>query len=367
MTWPDTPPTQPPAQPPTQPPVQSEVPSTNSESVAVAATSRATPSGTSPASQPRRARVIIGIIMLFLAGVSATFGVASFSTEQAILDEDTWVATSKAIVNNPQVQNDVARAIATQIVTVVGVDDIVGGVLPGPLSGFSGTVTDKVTDVIALATVQVVKTDAFVSVWEAAVRATHDEFVHAVDGSNRFVSIDSQGLSLDLGSSLAEINNQLDQRGIHILDNVNLASIDVKLQLVDAPGLERIRTWVRVLRVGSIVFPAVAVVVAIGGLLIARRRWLAVIAGAVGAFVGAGIVAFVASSGRERAVEHIAGGVLGISSAGVIVDEILSGLDRALLVSCAVAAVVLVVALIATILTSRGRSATSGDVAATKA
>lgn len=305
--------------------------------------------------------------MLFLAGVSATFGVASFSTAQAILDEDTWVATSKAIVNNPQVQEDVARAIATQIVTVVGVDDIVGGVLPGPLSGFSGTVTDKVTDVIALAAVQVVKTDAFVSVWEAAVRATHDEFVHAVDGSNRFVSIDSQGLSLDLGSSLSEINNQLDQRGIHILDNVNLASIDVKLQLVDAPGLERIRTWVRVLRVGSIVFPAVAVVVAIGGLLIARRRWLAVISGAVGACVGAGIVAFIAASGRERAIEHIAGGVLGISSAGVIVDEVLSGLDRALLVSCAVAAVVLVVAVIATILASRGRSASPDDTVASEA
>jgi len=359
MTWPDSPPTQPPAQPPTE--KVAAVPTSDS----IAETSRTTASGSAVIErQPRRARTIIGIVLLFLAGVSATFGVASLLTERAILDEGTWVATSRAIVNNPQVQDDVAHAIATQIVTVVGIDDLVGGVVPGPLSAFSGTVTEKVTDLIAVGAVQVVKTDAFVSIWETAVRATHDEFVHAVDGSNRFVSIDSKGLSLDLGSSLAEINKQLDQRGVRLLDNVNLASINLKIQLVDAPGLERIRTWVRVLRVGSIVFPAAAVIAAIAGLLIARRRWLAVIAGAVGAFVGAGIVALIASSGRDRAIEQISGGLLGISSAGVIVDEVLSGLDSALLMTCAVAAVVLVVGLIATILTSRSRSITANDVAA---
>jgi hypothetical protein len=308
--------------------------------------------------------MIIGIVLLFLAGISATFGVASFWTARSILDEDTWVATSRAIVNNPEVQEDVARAIATQIVTVVGIDDLVGGVLPGPLGSLSGTVTQGVTDLITLATVQVVKTDAFVSVWESAVRATHEEFVRAVDGSGRFVSIDSEGLSLDLGSSLAEIENQLNQRGIDILDNVNLSSIALKVPLVDAPGLERIQTWVQALRVGSIVFPAVAVIAAMGGLLVARRRWFAVMAGAVGVFVGAGVIALLTSAGRDRAIEEISGGVLGVSSAGVIVDEVLSGLDSTLLVVCALAGVALVVGLMAAVFSSRSRPNVPDDVAA---
>jgi hypothetical protein len=308
--------------------------------------------------------MIIGIVLLFLAGISATFGVASFWTARSILDEDTWVATSRAIVNNPEVQEDVARAIATQIVTVVGIDDLVSGVLPGPLGSLSGTVTQTVTDLITVATVQVVKTDAFVSVWESAVRATHEEFVRAVDGSGRFVSIDSEGLSLDLGSSLAEIENQLNQRGIDILDNVNLSSIALKVPLVDAPGLERIQTWVQALRVGSIVFPAVAVIAAMGGLLVARRRWFAVMAGAVGVFVGAGVIALLTSAGRDRAIEEISGGVLGVSSAGVIVDEVLSGLDSTLLVVCALAGVALVVGLMAAVFSSRSRPNVPDDVAA---
>jgi len=352
MTWPDTPPTQPPAQVPAVPPTQTPKEATRPDSLE---SSRTTPSG--PTSRPpQKARTIIGIVMLFLVGVSATFGAASFWTANAILDEDTWVATSKAIVDNPEVQQDVAQALSTQIVNVVGVDDMVAGILPGPLSGFSGTLTERVTDLLTLATVQVVKTDAFVNVWEAAIRATHDEFVHAVDGSNRYLSIDSEGLSLDLGASLTEINRQLNARGITVLNGVDLQSINLKILLVDAPGLEKIRTWVRVLRIGAIVFPAIAVIGAIAGLVVARRRAFAVMSGAVGALAGAGIIAFLASSGRERAVENIAGGLLGVSSARVIVDEILSGLDRALLLTCVVAGVVLVAAIAAALVTTSRES-----------
>jgi hypothetical protein len=171
------------------------------------------------------------------------------------------------------------------------------------------------------------------------------------------VTIDPEGLSLDLGSSLGEIDKQLDQRGIDILDNLNLASIDLNVPLVDAPGLEKIQTWVRILRLGSIVFPAVAVIAAMGGLLVARRRWFAVMA-------GAGVIALITSTGRDRAIEEISGGVLGVASAGVIVDEVLSGLDRALLVACALAAVALVGGLMAAIFSSRRRPNAPDDVAA---
>jgi hypothetical protein len=56
--------------------------------------------------------------------------------------------------------------------------------------------------------------------------------------------------------------------------------------------------------------------------------------------------------------------VLGVASAGVIVDEVLSGLDRALLVACALAAVALVGGLMAAIFSSRRRPNAPDDVAA---
>lgn len=362
MTWPETPPTQPPAKPPTtpqaQPPTQPSTSSAVGSGAAVPSTSRTTAAALNPTRQTRNARMIIGVVMLFLAGVSATFGAASFWTANQILDQDTWVATSKAIVDNPDVQKDVAKALSSEIVDAVGIEKVVASVLPGPLSSFSGTVTQRVIELLSVATIQVVKTDVFVNVWEAAIRATHDEFVHAVDGSTRYLSVDSDGLSLDLGASLNEINKQLNARGITVLNNVDLSSINLKVLLVDAPGIDRIRTWVHILRVGAIVFPAVAVIVAIAGLVVARRRAFAVMAGAVGALVGAGIVAFLSASGRDRAVDYISGGVLGVSSARVIVDEVLSGLRAALLVTCLVSVVVLVAAIaVSVVLAKRSNSA----------
>jgi hypothetical protein len=224
-----------------------------------------------------------------------------------------------------------------------------------------------VTELVALATVQVVQTDAFISVWESAVRATHDEFVRAVDGDDRFVSIDSQGLSLDLGTSLAEIRKQLNSNGIYVLDTANFQGLSLRLPLIDAPGLERLQTWVHALRVGTIVFPAFALITAITGLLAARRRTFAVIASAIGALLGAGIVVFMASSGRDQAIDQIAGGVLGVASATVIVDQVLSGLDGLLLLTSAIAVVVLVGGLMAAILTSRRTNANRVDAASPSA
>jgi hypothetical protein len=87
-------------------------------------------------------------------------------------------------------------------------------------------------------------------------------------------------------------------------------------------------------------------------------------AGAVGVFVGAGVIALITATGRDHAIDEISGGVLGVSSAGVIVDEVLSGLDRALLVACGLAAVALVGGLMAAIFSSRSRPTFSDDVAA---
>jgi hypothetical protein len=207
---------------------------------------------------------------------------------------------------------------------------------------------------LTTATVAVVKTDAFVKVWDAAVNATHSEFLHAVDGSNRFTAITSEGLSLDVGASLEQVKQQLDQSGIHVLDSLDLSKVNVKILLVDAPGLERIRTWVNTLRVASILFPAIAVVLGIAGLLISRRRWLALCAGGLGALIGAGIVEAIALSGRSTAIDRISGGVLGRGSARVIVDHVMSGLDSALLVTSIVALVVIAAGVVGHLILPRG-------------
>ena len=346
--YPSSPPTEPPTGPPTAP-VGAPPPSVSPPPPARPRAVQAGGSG----------RTVIAIIMLFLAGVSASMGVAAFWTQHEILDENTWVATSRALVNNPQLQDDVATSISNQIVDAVGVENFVQNTLPSPFNRLSGTIADKATELLTVATTQVVKTDAFLSVWESAVRAVHDEFVHDVDGSSSFTSIGSQGIYLEVGPALTQIEQQLSKMGVPLLDKVDLSKIDVRILLVDAPGLERIRTWVRVLRVAVIVLPAFALIAGLVGLLIARRRSLAIIAAGVGGLVGAATAAAIAAAGKSNAIDRISGGVLGRGSATIIVDQVASGLDHALVLAVVVSGVLIVVGVIAAV--AYGRRS-DGDV-----
>ena len=347
--FPDRPPTAPPTSPPTAPPTRP--PAAPSARTTPPPSGRTTPSGSAtPSPRPTTGRTVIGSILLLVAGISATLGLASFWAQHEILDTDTWVATSRAIVDDPVVQGEVARTIAEQVVESVGVENLVRSTLPPPFDSFSGVLADQATNLLTTATERVVATEAFTSVWDGAVRAVHDEFVHAVDGTSTMTTIGQDGLYLQVGPALDAVRAQLVSMGVPLLDRVDLTAIDVQVLLVDAPGLDHIQTWVRVLRIAVIVLPAIAVIALLAGLIVARRRAIAVIAGGVGVLLGTGTVMAVMAMEKSRAIEEISGGLLGRASAEVIVDQIGSGMDRALVVTTIVGIGVIVVGIVAQVM-----------------
>lgn len=349
--WSDDLPSGPPMAPTVAPAPPTGPPSTTPTSTSTSASTVAT---TRPPHDRRR--TVIGVVLALLAGVFAVGGIASYWATDEILSASTWQSTAKAIADDPVVQNDVADSISQQIVDAVGLESIISGVLPGVLSGLSGPIADKATELLSDATIFVVRTDAFATVWRTAISATHDQFVHAIDGSGGATTITSRGLELDLGGAFTAVQEQLAKNGIHVLDSVDASDLQISFLLVDAPGLDSLRTWVRTLRVLVIVLPALAVVCAIVAFVVARRRWYAVAALGAGGLLGAGIVSVILSSGRDSAVDELSGGIIGRSTSRVVVDHIGSGLDGTLLVSAAVALTVLVVGIMGVILASPRRT-----------
>lgn len=347
--FPDRPPTAPPTAPPTSPPDRAAP--TPSGASTPPPSGRSTRSGsTATTRRSTTGRTVIGSILVLVAGISATLGFASFWAQHEILDTDTWVATSRAIVDDPVVQGEVARSIAEQIVESVGVENLVRSTLPPPFDSFSGVLADQSTNLLTTATETVVATEAFTTVWDGAVRAVHDEFVHAVDGTSTVTTIGRDGLYLQVGPALDAVRAQLVSMGVPLLDRVDLSAIDVQVLLVDAPGLDHIQTWVRVLRIAVIVLPAVAVVALLAGMIVTRRRSVAVIAGGVGVLLGSAAVLAVMAVEKSQAVDEISGGLLGRASAEVIVDQIGSGMDRALMVTTIVGIGVIVLGIVAQVI-----------------
>ena len=169
-TWPDAPPEAPPTlewpagSPPGRPP----------------------PLPPAPAVEPSRpgggARTAIGVVLLVVAGLSAALAVAAAAARHELRSSDTWEATSRALAEDPDVQRDVASALAEQVVAAVGVEDRLRGVLPGPLGSLADPVAERTVELVGEATLRLVRTEAFQDAWAAAVRNSHEELLAAFDG-----------------------------------------------------------------------------------------------------------------------------------------------------------------------------------------
>lgn len=306
-------------------------------------------------------RTVIGSLLMVLCGVLIVTSVSARWTRSAILDTDTWRATSRAIVTDPAVQKEVADDISAQIVKVVGVQAFLGQVLPGGLSALSGTATDLATQALSKAMQQVVTTDVFLDVWDTAVDAAHTQFVDAVKGDEGITVVGDGGVYLDLGAVVGVVQKFLSSKGIDWLKSVDPNSIDVRILLVDAPGLQRAKDLVSVLDVLVWVLPIAAIAALVLGLLVARRRLVALAAGGVGLVIGSLVVWAIASVGRSRAIDELTGGLLGRASARVIVDEVMASLDHRLVIAGVVGAV-LAIAMIAVSVVLGRRSGGGSDL-----
>jgi TRAP-type uncharacterized transport system fused permease subunit len=200
---------------------------------------------------------------------------------------------------------------------------------------------------------QLVRTDAFVSAWEVAVRNSHQELLAALDDKGRFTDITANGVELDLGSTLEQFRLLLDDKGLTFLDSIDLSGVDVSYLLIDAPGIQRLSDLLDVLDRLMVVLPIVAGVTAVVGLLVARRRSWALAAGGLGVLAGVALVWLAAEVGRDRAAEEFTGGILGPVAVEAVADHVVASLDSALLVVTAVGVALAVVGIVAAVATSR--------------
>lgn len=302
---------------------------------------------------PAGARTVIGVVLLFVAGLSAVGTFAAAFTRSQVRSEDTWAATADALADDPEVRQAVADLIAAEVISVTGADDLISGVLPGPLGALSGPLTDRATELVSSATEQLVGTEAFRAAWRAAVRTSHGELLAALDGDGRFTEVNSQGVVLDLGSTLEQLRLLLDDKGLTFLDGIDLSGIDIQVPLVDAPGVQRIADVLDTLDILVVVLPIVAGVLAVVGLLVARRRSWAIVSAGAGIVVGTAIIWFAVPIGRDQAVDQVGGGVLGPGIVRVVADEVVASLRGPLALAAVVGAVVIVAGAVASLAAAR--------------
>jgi hypothetical protein len=238
-----------------------------------------------------------------LAAVLGSLAVVATYLRSEVLDTNTYVATVAPLGADPTVRTAVAARwptrswpgpmwrpspsrLADRLVTEgapARVTDLVGP-LVGGLRSFLNT---KLSELMA--------TPRFEQAWQNINRVGHTGLVTALTGGQGQV-VSSQGntVTLDLGELLTLAKQQLVAEGYGVFGKI--PDVSITYTLVESNQLPKVRTYTKLLNAAGTWLPWVALVLVIGGVLLAPNRRRGIVLGslllaAVGALVLAGITA----------------------------------------------------------------------------
>lgn len=267
------------------------------------------PAAAPPAIAPaprHRGRAFLGILLIVLGTVIAPLAtVAGFAARQAS-ETDVFVRTLAPLAEDPAVQSLIVDEAATAIDDALDTDALVDELLSSVIDDDSTPrlanaadllgplLADQARVAIRSALTAVVESDAFATVWEEALRLTHQQLVAVLEAdADGAVSIDDAGVvAIQLAPIIAQLKPQLVDAGFTLADSI--PEVDASITVAEVPRVAQARLAYSVLITTADVLAWTAIVLIIVGVLVHPRRPRAlIVAGALalvtGAVLGGGI------------------------------------------------------------------------------
>ncbi|MGH4035105.1 hypothetical protein ACQB60_40005 [Actinomycetota bacterium Odt1-20B] len=253
---------------------------------------------------PRKARSALSAVLLVLACLLVPLGALSTWAKLEIEDTDRYVATMAPLASDSDVQGAVADAVTDSVMKDIDV---------GPLQG---TVETFVREAVQSFT----ETAAFQTAWNAANRAAHDAVQDALNNES-----DSE-VTIDLAPITEQVKKQLVEDGTPFAQRIPVQHTQVTV--MKSQDLGELRKGFHMLQVAGLWLPAAAVVLGVGGILLAVHRRRAVTATALGAALGAGALAIALAVGRGTTLDDLPPDV-SKAAAGAVYDALTDSLRTA--------------------------------------
>ena len=193
--------------------------------------------------------------------------------------------------------------------------------LVGPISGaVNGLIEREVGDFVA--------SDTFRNLWLQANATAQEALIAVLKGDNTgAVSLQGDQVVLDLSTVIDQVKQRLVDRGLTMVENVPIPSIDKQIVLLTAPELKQVRTIYAFTNPIARWALWVVVLLYLGAFLFSRRRPR--MSMTIGLLLAANalLVAFSLSVGRQLFINDLSGTVFGPASS-VFYDTLLKYLVR---------------------------------------
>ena len=231
--------------------------------------------------------IVVGCVLTPLAGL------AVWSNNQ-VSNTERFVRSISPLIEDPDVQARLTDRVTDTIFQYVdvqgladdGIDALVDQGLPerlgDRLQGLTPTLASAVIGFVHDKVAELVASDVFVSAWNQALAAAHEQIVTILSGESQTIVVEGDSVYLDMAPFIDLAKERLSAAGLTAVDLV--PEVHPTVRLANADTLVRAQTAYTTLNTVAGVLPWIVLLLFVAGVFLARNRFRAMVG------VGLGIV-----------------------------------------------------------------------------
>jgi hypothetical protein len=285
------------------------------ENARLTAAAAAPPAADPPRDEPAPRRVRRGwwraplsALCIIVAAVLVPVSIVAAWARAELVDEDRFVAMLGPLADQPAVQKLVIDQTMTAIEQKADFEQITSNVIDGiaglglpprasdALSLLKQPAADGLRNLVQNAVTGIVQSDAFANTWTAAVRGAHRVMSNTANADgDGIVVLTDDGLGVRLGPIVDQVKSGLTERGFGAASLI--PSIDRTIIVGSGDSVVTLRLVYGVAVAAGTWSPFITIAIFLLGILIARRRSIAVVGTGVALAFGGGSLALGLSVG----------------------------------------------------------------------
>ncbi|MFC9702376.1 hypothetical protein ACFTWD_16900 [Streptomyces sp. NPDC056943] len=245
--------------------------------------------GKAAAPPPRhRLRSFFSAVLIVLGCVLLPLGIVASWTADIVGDTDRYVQTVKPLASDPDVQAAVATRVTNALMEHIDLQSLLEGVAPDqrPLAAkalgkLGGSLEGAVSSFVHDRAQDIVASSAFETIWTDANRAIHTSLDRALTGSDEgAVKIETDTVTIDLAPVIERVKERLVASGMDVAGKI--PEIHTDFTVVKSDDIGKVKTGFALLQAMGVWLPVIAVLLVVGGVLLAVRRRRTLVAAALG-------------------------------------------------------------------------------------
>jgi hypothetical protein len=160
-----------------------------------------------PSPKPGHPRVVVAL--LIVATLLTVVGIFSTWINRQALNTDNWVNTSTKLLQNKEIQGQLAIYLSDQLTANVNIEEELRKALPPKLAPLAAPAAGALEQLAPQAAEKALERPKVQELWASANRAAHEALLKVIDGGGPALSTSGGEVTLNLGTLLGQISEKL--------------------------------------------------------------------------------------------------------------------------------------------------------------